>query len=48
VIDTHIRYNAIQNKTLKNVELGASKMAQWVKVLAAKLDNLSSIPGSTW
>ena len=23
-------------------------MAQWVKVLAAKPDNLSSIPGPTW
>lgn len=33
---------------LIKVELKASKMAQEVRVLVAKPDNLSSILGSTW
>ena len=36
--------DSIPRYILKGTEFWAGKMAQWVKVLATKLDNLSSIP----
>lgn len=36
--------DSIPRYILKRTEFWAGKMAQWVKVLATKLENLSSIP----